>query len=55
MRLRCPKCGFIFALSYARTFSCSGCPMSVLNDCDYVRCPNCGHEFPIPSKAREGA
>ncbi len=42
----CPRCGFRFALSYARVTACRGCPMSALS-CEYVRCPRCGHEFPV--------
>jgi len=48
MRVRCPKCGFIFDISYARTFACTGCPLSILNDCSYIKCPKCGYEFSIP-------
>jgi len=43
-RLRCPKCGFVFDISYARAISCSGCPMSTFGECGYVKCPKCGYE-----------
>ncbi len=43
-RLRCPKCGFVFDVSYARVISCSGCPMSIFGECGYVKCPKCGYE-----------
>ena len=42
----CPRCGFTFALSYARAFACAGCPSLV--QCPMIRCPKCGHEFPSP-------
>ncbi|OYT52594.1 hypothetical protein B6U66_01335 [Candidatus Bathyarchaeota archaeon ex4484_135] len=42
----CPRCGFRFDLSYARTFACMGCPSLV--QCSMVKCPRCGHEFPSP-------
>ncbi len=45
--LRCPKCGFIFDISYARATACAGCSLAVLGDCKYVKCPKCGYEFPI--------
>ncbi|HDN63195.1 hypothetical protein J7K52_02460 [Candidatus Bathyarchaeota archaeon] len=41
----CPSCGFVFDVSYGRSFACSGCP-SVLH-CEYVKCPKCGFEFPV--------
>jgi len=43
-KLRCPRCGFRFDISYARAISCSGCPMATFGDCGYVRCPRCGYE-----------
>jgi len=45
---KCPKCSFVFDVSYGRSFACSGCP-SVIH-CDYVRCPNCGYEFPVQNQ-----
>jgi len=42
--LTCPKCGFVFDVTYGRSFACAGCP-SVIH-CDYAKCPQCGHEFP---------
>jgi uncharacterized C2H2 Zn-finger protein len=44
--IRCPKCGYEFDLSYARTFACGGCPSSAIG-CQYARCPRCGHEWPL--------
>ncbi|MCC6042590.1 MAG: hypothetical protein LM598_03050 [Candidatus Verstraetearchaeota archaeon] len=44
--IRCPKCGYEFDLSYARTFACGGCPSSAIG-CQYARCPMCGHEWPL--------
>ncbi len=41
--VRCTKCGFRFAVSYARMFACGECP-SVIH-CDMVKCPKCSHEF----------
>lgn len=52
MKLRCPKCGFVFDVSYARAVSCAGCPSATLGNCGYVRCPRCGHEFPYSSGFR---
>ena len=43
-KLRCPKCGMIFDIMYARTASCMGCPMSTFGECGYVKCPRCGYE-----------
>ena len=43
-RMKCPNCGFIFSLTYARTFACRGCSMSV-SGCPKVRCAKCDHEF----------
>ncbi|MCD6530278.1 hypothetical protein J7L06_08365 [Candidatus Bathyarchaeota archaeon] len=45
----CPSCGFVFDVSYARSFACSGCS-SVLH-CEYVRCPKCGFEFPVQHRS----
>lgn len=42
---RCPRCGYRFEISYARTFACGGCP-SAVSGCGYVKCPSCGHEWP---------
>jgi len=42
--LKCPGCGFVFEVSYARAFACEGCPSAI--SCDYIRCPKCGEEFP---------
>ncbi len=42
----CPKCGFRFDVSYARTFACSGCTLAPFGSCGYIRCPKCGYEFP---------
>ena len=47
--VRCPNCGFEFDISYARTFSCAGCPSVV--SCSYVKCPNCGFEL-TPTRYR---
>ncbi len=43
-RLKCPRCGFVFDISYARAVSCSGCYLATLGSCGYVRCPRCGYE-----------
>ncbi|MHA1971928.1 MAG: hypothetical protein ACTSW1_02975 [Candidatus Hodarchaeales archaeon] len=40
----CPKCKRTFALSYARTFGCTGCDQSYFT-CGHVKCPFCGHEW----------
>ncbi|RLF08001.1 MAG: hypothetical protein DRJ69_06600 [Thermoprotei archaeon] len=44
--LTCPRCGFTFDVSYARTFACRGCPSSV-SGCGYMRRPSCGYEWPF--------
>ncbi|MEM4576611.1 MAG: hypothetical protein QW701_04000 [Candidatus Nezhaarchaeales archaeon] len=44
--VRCPKCGYEFDITYARTFACGGCPSAAVG-CKYARCPSCGHEWPI--------
>ncbi|MEM2876259.1 MAG: hypothetical protein QXL67_04850 [Candidatus Bathyarchaeia archaeon] len=46
----CPNCGFMFDVSYGRSFACSGCPSLV--HCDYVKCPKCGYEFPDQHQVR---
>ncbi len=43
-KVRCPQCGFMFSLTYARTIACRGCPMATKN-CPKVRCAKCDHEF----------
>ncbi|MHA1712253.1 MAG: DNA helicase PriA [Candidatus Freyarchaeota archaeon] len=43
--VQCPQCNFTFDISYGRTFACAGCPSLV--HCEMVRCPKCGHEFPL--------
>lgn len=45
MRLRCPRCGYVFDISYSRAFACAGCPAATLGNCGYARCPRCGYEF----------
>ncbi|MCS7386195.1 MAG: hypothetical protein NDF55_05595 [archaeon GB-1867-005] len=47
-RITCPYCGFVFDLSYARAFACSGCPSATTGSCGYVKCPRCGKEFASP-------
>jgi len=51
MRVKCPKCGFKFDISYSRAISCGGCPAASLGSCGYVKCPRCGHEFPQSSSS----
>ncbi|MEM1620109.1 MAG: hypothetical protein QXU97_05405 [Fervidicoccaceae archaeon] len=41
----CPRCGFRFDVGYSRIVSCRTCSLATLGDCEYVRCPACGHEF----------
>jgi len=43
---KCPRCGFEFNITYARTFACRGCRYSVFGDCGYIKCPRCGFEYP---------
>ena len=45
-KVKCPKCGFEFSLTYARTFACRGCA-EALRNCPKVRCAKCDHEFYI--------
>jgi len=45
--VKCPRCGFVFSLTYSRAVSCGGCSLAALGSCGYVRCPRCGHEFPV--------
>jgi len=48
MIVRCPNCGFKFDITYARAFACKTCPvLSYSPSCNYVKCPRCGHEFPL--------
>ena len=49
--VKCPNCGYVFSIYYARAFSCTSCPLSV-RGCNYIKCPNCGHEFPIGGNVR---
>jgi len=42
--ITCPNCGFVFSLTYARTFACRGCPEAV-GSCPKVRCAKCDNEF----------
>ncbi|MEM2102064.1 MAG: hypothetical protein QXM22_00955 [Candidatus Bathyarchaeia archaeon] len=46
--VRCPKCGFVFDVSYGRAFACKSCPSLV--HCEGIKCPKCGHEFPTSPK-----
>lgn len=41
-----PRCGFMFSLVYARSFTCRGCSEAAPR-CPMVRCAEC--EFPIES------
>lgn len=41
--VRCPKCGFVFDITYGRAFACSGCESAV--HCSGAKCPKCGEEF----------
>ena len=43
-KVSCPRCGFMFSLTYARTVACRGCPMATKN-CPKTRCAKCDHEF----------
>lgn len=43
-KFTCPNCGFVFSITYARTFACRGCP-EVMNSCPKVRCAKCDYEF----------
>jgi DNA-directed RNA polymerase subunit RPC12/RpoP len=45
-QIECPKCKARFSISYARVFACSGCPSSATGSCGYIKCPECGFEFP---------
>ncbi len=45
-KFKCPNCGFLFSITYARTFACRGCA-EVMNSCPKVRCAKCDHEFYI--------
>ena len=46
MRVKCPRCGFVFDVGYSRIISCRTCALAPLGDCEYVKCPECGYEFP---------
>ena len=51
----CPKCGFRFSLSYARTYSCTSCPVLIYERrCSYVRCPRCNYEFLLEARGLRG-
>ncbi len=41
----CPRCGFRFEISYARSMACIGCNYASLGNCNLVKCPKCGFEF----------
>jgi len=46
----CPRCGFRFSITYARTFACQGCELAILgNECKFIKCPRCGYEFALDS------
>lgn len=51
--IKCPKCGFVFSLTYARTFACRGCPQAVMS-CPKVRCAKCDLEFPLREMSEVG-
>jgi DNA-directed RNA polymerase subunit RPC12/RpoP len=43
-KIKCPQCGFEFALVYGRTTACRGCPEAI-RSCPKARCPKCDLEF----------
>ncbi|MGD1061428.1 MAG: hypothetical protein ABR879_08230 [Methanomassiliicoccales archaeon] len=51
--ITCPNCGFVFSLTYARTFACRGCANSV-SGCPKVRCAKCDHEFYLRQMSEVG-
>jgi hypothetical protein len=51
--ITCPQCGFVFSLTYARTFACRGCAQAVYS-CPKVRCAKCDHEFPLRNMSEVG-
>lgn len=51
--ITCPQCGFVFSLTYARTFACRGCAQAV-SGCPKVRCAKCDHEFYLREMSEVG-
>jgi len=52
-KIACPKCGFMFSLTYARTIACRGCPMAT-KSCPKARCAKCDHEFYMQEMSHVG-
>lgn len=48
LTVNCPLCGKEFEKTPA---VCANCPLH--SQCDLVRCPNCGYQFPPESKIIE--
>ncbi|OYT27056.1 MAG: hypothetical protein B6V02_00615 [Thermoprotei archaeon ex4572_64] len=52
MKIRCPKCGYVFDTMYSRAVACAGCSLAVFGDCGYVKCPRCGYEIEMSGSRR---
>ncbi len=50
MIIQCSLCSWEFSTEEGEV--CASCPMA--GSCNMIRCPNCGYEFPDPSKGLSG-